>query len=402
MNKNGFVTTNEVVNSLNKLIHGTDESAKTDYINVYKLAYCNAGIPLPEEFLNASNNSERLKVIRDAFTNRQRVEDDELIKSINHALAKMNADERKDMIRGVRGLLLDGEIITDSGIRCDEDGNDAENPDFTIKTGSDVLPWQTIKYRHNKTGEEIKSDKYNTLSHTERQNYKPIRVMYPSLPGDYMPDIDQNDRAWLAAGIKQDIMLNPGIVWRYISETGAPHPGNPDGGCLYEYRNVVAEAMNMLPSLEFSAGTSLTDMVTSGAAKNWWHIQIIVLLTIYYNFDEEDISNKSSDEDIMRYLDLVEIFSNPASTITLSDDDLKSFRAPNGESLPGLDQKGVRIDNEDIVTLSQQRDFLRYTGEELLIRIQNVIINSNDPRAVRANPIAKRAGNLYSTIICNG
>lgn len=393
MGKGRPIEVPEVVEALNLLIQGGTEKERSNYLGVYKLALYNAGIPLPQEFLEAKSDSDKLVVIRDAFVTRRNKANQDLIQSINYTFEQLKVDELEMALRSIRGLLLDGQTVTDAGFCCDKNGKVAEGCDFKPKSGAEIAKYQSIEYRNKKTREKISQKAYNQPD-IKKDDYEPLRFMMLTTRDGDMSRVYQDDYLWLKKGIAKDIEHFPTMIQRYISEVGAAHAGDPQGGRFFDYRDTIAEEMSKIPSPEYAKGKTLERSVANGMVKGWWHAQIAILLTLCNDTDDGELV-AAVDDDLDRWLNMIEIFSNTKATITLPNEELKLYRDAAGNSLPGM-ANGNQV--KDGATLEQQKEYLRYMGEELLIRLHHAFGNRED---VRTNPVIKKLGKLFYSIICD-
>lgn len=393
MNEVKKVSTEEVVGILNRMRDGENVTFGIEHaVALIKVGAYLSDAPLPLKLQEANGVADQLSAISELFTERKHANEKALKEAINDIFTNLQNDALDYVLHAFRGIALDGAFITDEGYRCDANQEVVENPDFSLKSGKAVAPWGTIEYFNIKTGTRITSDAYKALSQKDQDDYEIRRKLSINDDG-FSQDIDQCKTLWVSIGITKDIEEHPSMADRYIFETRAGYQRHPESGMMYEYRLVIAKAVAKLGKLEYAEGKILSESIARGIVKSWWHIRIATLVTLHCECKEADF-RKISDEDINRYLDLVELFATPDK---VPEDELELYRDHEGQLLTGMDEDGNQIKN-NTVTTDQQRKSLTFMAEKLLVCLHKNFGSRDD---VRTNPVIKRLGKLYFELICN-
>ena len=272
---------------------------------------------------------------------------------------------------GIRGATNGGAYVNTAGVCCSSDGTPEEDNLFQTLEGKTVTPWGVVKFYDPTT--RMLSDTQSALP-----NSVPINVTFLEVAEDAPIEVNifLNPRIF-EAGIRRDIKQNPGTVWRYLLTASMRQNGT------HGIINGIIEAAKATPFLELSGSNEmLIKMVREGYISCRQHM-MLATLEILRTVDENTLS-KVSDDDVKRYIELVDIALQASKQDKIiTDDILSSYKDGNGEPWKGIDSNGRNVAGSNN-TAECKRNHLCELGKKVALKLHQVfVVSSKTPHIFR-------------------
>lgn len=335
------------------------------------------------------NNAAKLSFLGDKVLARRKNERQEKLDNATYIFDTIQSsrDDFETALSSIRGIVFDSNKVTENGIRCDSNGNPAEDAFYQEISGRTIKQWGITKYLDDKTG---------LLSDKPTSNSEPVRVMYVNLPGNIQVEITHTDIYKVGAGIKRDIAAYPTMLPRYAAGSGEDKNTGDNTGATGQFRNIIAEAATETPYPEYSRNKMLSEMIDKGHIQCVQHL-MIGTLEVLRHFNATDLLALSN-EDVERYLEIIynaSVVDESEQKAIFDDTCLDSYLDDTGAPLNGMD------DNNNVITGNAntheaKRKYLVWLGQQAITNLHKVLVVNNASVHALQKKIISTYGNAMS------
>lgn len=357
--------------------------------------------------LSTDRQPEQLQIIRDTLEHKhneeKRIEKENTAAILKTIMDNATPDQLEHICVMMRGFFLNRNKVNNDGLACNNKGKVQEDENFQPITGETIAPWPIYNIVSKTDGNIIDEGAYKSMTAGQKKDYEFQPYFQLDVPGESPRGIfnDTKDADYFVPFITMDMQKHPGIALRYALEL-VNDPKRDKVGSMTRFRATVIRALESTGKLEFQSKAVLTQL-ERGYIGSMQELKIAFLEALAQVPDFTIVANPG---DIDRYLDLVEVACDSDLDVIKAaypDDAVDNYKDADGKPLRGRENTGTdqnprwKIKTMGVAR-SEQWQYIKYLGEEIIKKIFQRIVDNGEINPDKATEQSARIMELYTRI----